>query len=771
MSCISHPLIRPESIESREYQLSIAMKALDANTMVILPTGLGKTAVALLVAASRLYNERGRVLMLAPTKPLVEQHLRFFEKFLIAKNPVDPAASPFALFTGEAPPGERTADWERAQAIFATPQVVKNDLIAGRYTLKDVTLMIVDECHRAVGNYAYVFIARRYMETAGDPLILAMTASPGGDREKVREVCANLSITSVETRVESDGDVRPYVHEREIQFVPVDLPKELSGALLTLNRLVEGRLAQLQKLHFQVPKPGKLSIRALSELNTQIQRRIQGRDRTAYQAASLYAEIMKLRHAISLAETQGSEALRHYLEKLAHEGAAPGGSNASQRLGADAAFRNLVAETSLWTGELHRKLELVGRLVQAQLAAHPESRIIVFATYRDTVQLLVNNLVSLGIHAERFVGQAAKDAERGLTQKKQIEALQRFRRGEFRVLVATSVGEEGLDVPSTDMVIFYEAVPSEIRSIQRKGRTGRSGAGKIVVLVTKGTSDEAYRYVSQTRERAMLTGMRTMQKLSGAGSLKTQPENQPREEGGPTPTPATGSESRLKGQTAIDAFIPERQAGPEITADDREASSRVVEHLSELGARLQLRRLDRGDYLVGDRILVERKTARDFADTLVERDLFGQVRDLASGSSRPVLIIEGGDIYTARDLNPAAIRGALAAIAVDLGVAIFFTRDELGTAQMILTLARREEGDRGERKVHPYKSYRSLKEQQEYVIASLPSVGLRSARLLLSHFGSVRAVLDADEEALRAVKGIGEKTARQILEIAGKPYR
>jgi len=657
------------------------------------------------------------------------------------------------MFTGETPPGDRKAGWAGSRACFATPQAVKNDLLAGRYTLHDVSLLVVDECHRAVGAYAYVFIARRYMETAKDPLILAMTASPGGDREKVQEVCVDLSIAHVETRVESDEDVRPYVHEREIQFVPVDLPKELSEALLTLNRLVEARLAQLQKLHFTVPKPQKLSIRALSDLNVQIQRRIQGGDRSAYQAASIYAEIMKLRHAISLAETQGSEALRHYLEKLAQEGVAPGGSKASQRLGADPAFRKLIADASLWKGELHQKLELVGKLVQAQLAEHPDSRIIVFATYRDTVQNLVNHLTSLGIQAERFVGQATKDAEKGLTQKKQIEALQRFRRGEFRVLIATSVGEEGLDVPSTDMVIFYEAVPSEIRSIQRKGRTGRSGAGKIVVFVTKGTSDEAYRYVSQTRERAMVAGMRNLQ-----GRPPTQPPSEPAPQVSPKPA----------GQTAIDAFIAE---GPEIAADDRETSSRVVEHLSELGARLQVRRLEQGDYLVGDRVLVERKTARDFVDTLVERDLFGQVRDLASGSSRPVLIIEGGDIYTARDVNPAAIRGALAAIAVDLGVAIFFTKDELETAQMILTLARREEGDRGERKVHPYKSYRSMKEQQEYIIAAFPSVGLRNARLLLSHFGSVKAVLDADEEALKAVKGIGEKTARQILAISRQPYR
>ncbi len=119
-------------------------------------------------------------------------------------------------------------------------------------------------------------------------------------------------------------------------------------------------------------------------------------------------------------------------------------------------------------------------------------------------------LVKNGIACERFVGQATKDTEKGLSQKKQIAALTRFREGEFKVLIATSVGEEGLDVPSTDMVIFYEAVPSEIRSIQRKGRTGRSRAGRVVVLVTKGTSDEVFRHVSQAKETRMHKSMKVM---------------------------------------------------------------------------------------------------------------------------------------------------------------------------------------------------------------------------------------------------------------------
>ena len=167
--------------------------------MVVLPTGLGKTAIALIVAASRIYNKGGRVLVLAPTKPLVEQHLRFFERFLLLPDGTKGDPAPFVMFTGETPPEERKAGWAASRACFATPQAVKNDLLAGRYTLSDVSLLVVDECHRAVGNYAYVFIARRYMETARDPLILAMTASPGGDSEKVQEVCVNLSIAHVET--------------------------------------------------------------------------------------------------------------------------------------------------------------------------------------------------------------------------------------------------------------------------------------------------------------------------------------------------------------------------------------------------------------------------------------------------------------------------------------------------------------------------------------------------------------------------------------------
>ena len=321
------------------------------------------------------------------------------------------------------------------------------------------------------------------------------------------------------------------------------------------------------------------------------------------------------------------------------------------------------------------------------------------------------------------------------------------------MLVATSVGEEGLDVPSTDMVIFYEAVPSEIRSIQRKGRTGRSGSGRIVVLVTKGTSDETYRWVSQARERAMIHGIRALGSRMDARTGEDQTE--------------LGKEVPL--QKKIEEFMPK---GPAIVVDDRETSSKVVEHLHTLGSSLSVKRLPYGDYQIGDRIVVERKTTRDFVDTLIERDLFGQLRGLSGHALRPVLIIEGGDLYIERDVNPNALRGALVAIAVDLGITPFFTRDPEETAQMLMVLARREE-ESGERigRLPFRKAYQSVQEEQERIIGSFPEIGLKNARLLLGHFRTIQAVANATSEELAAVRGIGEKKAKRIADLVRKEYR
>ncbi|HJK44197.1 MAG TPA: helicase-related protein, partial [Methanocorpusculum sp.] len=518
-----------------------------------------------------------------------------------------------------------------------------------------------------------------------------------------------------------------------------------------------------------VPRRDALSMKALNGIMAQIQSRMQQRDRSAYTAVSVHAELMKLKHGVTMAESQGTTALKAYLTRLESEGASGAGSKASKRLCSDERFKRLLALADTWKKELHPKADEVVRIVRDQLVEDPESRIIVFATYRDGVSMLVSHLADAGIPAIRFVGQASRDAEKGLSQKEQIDAIRRFREGEYHVLVATSVGEEGLDIPSTDLVVFYEAVPSEVRSIQRKGRTGRNSAGKIIVLITKGTTDETFRWVSNTREKQMQKGVKAMR--SGGVPTASSPSQA-------SPSPAAAGQLTLADAAIRAAAVARGEADedrPAVVVDNREMSSKVAEHLSNFGAKITLAALPVGDYAIGDRVLVERKTAQDFVDTLVDRDLFGQIRGLAESASRPVLIIEGGsiaDLYELRNIHPNAIRNTLASIAVDYDVSILFTRDAEETAGMLYAFARRELGEaKSERSFHRHKSARSGREELEYILTAVPEVGPKAAREILSAFGTLRAVFSASEEELMRIKGVGEKTAGGIVETAMRQYR
>ncbi len=740
MSYISRKNIPENTLEERAYQTNIAKHALSGNTLVVLPTGMGKTAVALLVAAERI--SAGKILMLAPTKPLVEQHLRYFSKNLV----IDP--DEIIMFTGTTTPAKRINLWKKARFCISTPEVIKNDLIAERYDLKDVSLLIVDECHRTVGNYAYVFIAERYNAEAVDPLLLGMTASPGSGPEQVAEICQHLSISVVESRTESDPDVRPYVHEREIKYRTVDLPEDLWLAVSVLNTMIDDRLTNLAALNYRVPKREALSMKALNALMAQIQTRMQSKDPSAYAAVSIHAELMKLRHGITLAESQGTTAFKAYLLRLEAEGAGGAGSKAAKRIYEDARFKRLLALCQNWTKELHPKADEVVRVIQEQLITAPDSRVIVFATYRDGVSMLVDHLAEAGIPAKRFVGQASRDAEKGLSQKEQIEAIRQFREGEYTVLVATSVGEEGLDIPSTDLVIFYEAVPSEIRSIQRKGRTGRNATGKIIVLVTRGTTDETYLWVSNTREKQMQKGVKAMR----TGNVPVPLSAKMPPAGEAAYAPAEGQLTLA--DAVIQAVSNENDERPAVTVDNRETHSRVAEHLSNLGVKITLAQLPVGDYTVGDRILIERKTIQDFVDTLVDRDLFGQMKDLAESSIRPILIIEGGSI------------------AADFDVSILFTKDENETVEMIHAFAKREAGQPGSpRGLHKSKTGRSGKAAVEYILTAFPEIGPKAARDLLREFGSLRSIMAASKEELLKVKGVGEKTANAVLQTPDIEWR
>lgn len=484
----AHPRLAPGKVARRAYQEAIAAECLARNTLVILPTGLGKTVVALLVLAERL-RDGGRAVVLAPTKPLVEQHARFLSQHLVGLEA--------RTLTGEVGAEERAEAWSAEGIVCATPEVLANDLARGRAALRGVGLLVLDEAHRAVGDYAYVGIARAYAEAEPGGRVLALTASPGAGPERVAEVIANLGIEGIEIRSERDPDVAPYVQPVRLEYAEVPMPPALERVTRLLRGALRDSVGELQRAGL-LP-PGEPPTRALLEAQRRLRARADGGEPGAvFQALSALARALKLNHAVELGETQGLGALRAYVERLKEDP-----SRAARALLRDARVREALGLLAEARAE-HPKLRRVALLLQEQLRAGPGARAIVFAHYRDTADVLLEELSRVeGLRPVRFVGQATKGEDKGLTQREQRRILEGFRAGEHNVLVATSVAEEGLDVPSTDLVVFYEPVPSEIRSIQRRGRTGRHRPGRVVVLVTKGTRDVATYWVARRKERAM----------------------------------------------------------------------------------------------------------------------------------------------------------------------------------------------------------------------------------------------------------------------------
>ena len=496
----------PSGIELREYQSTIAKSALLSNTLVVLPTGLGKTIVALLVAAERLSRfPGGKVVVLAPTKPLVLQHARFFKEHL-AGDDISPAT-----LTGESPPDLRRVDFRESRLVFATPEVIRNDVLERRYTLTNVCLLVFDEAHRCVKEYAYSEVAEAYKRESSSPLILGLTASPSARRDKVFEICDKLAIENIEARTETDEDVSGYVKAVVLSWERIALPVSYKELSQILHSVLDEKIGKLRAMRL-LPRDITVTKRMLLELGETLHRRLATR-RAGYLfgAILLQSQAISLQHAIELVETQGISGLRKYLSRLGES------KNRSTRaLAKNPCIIDVLQRCESLADEEHPKQARLRELVREQLEANSQSKLIIFTQFRDTVETIVDNLNHVeSVSAIRFVGQATRTVEdAGLTQAQQLQILEDFRSGHHNVLVTTSIGEEGLHVPDVDHVIFYEAVPSEIRSIQRRGRTGRTSVGKVTVLMAEDTVDEAYYYSSRRKEERMRSLLETVKRRS-----------------------------------------------------------------------------------------------------------------------------------------------------------------------------------------------------------------------------------------------------------------
>ena len=500
----------------RDYQYSIVAKGLYHNLLVALPTGLGKTFIAATVMLNWFrWTIDTQIVFVAPTKPLVSQQVKAC--FEIAGIP----RSATSMLTGNTPPGLRAEEWNNKRVFFMTPQTIINDLKTGICDPKRLVLLVVDEAHRATGNYAYVEVVRFVRRFNSSFRVLALTATPGSSIETVQEVIDGLGISRVEIRTEESIDIRQYVHPRKIETILFDNSEEMvwvmdlfSKALQPVVNILNGKNAYWSKDPMSLTPFGcnQARVRWMSDVGKSASF---GEKNVVNTVFSLLAT---LSHGSDLLKFHGIGPFYHKVLAWRQEIHAGGkkGSKYARQIDESEPFQTMMSRVETWINNKdfigHPKLDYLQSIVmnhfldagEGRGASDPSgTRIMVFAHYRDSAEeiarILKRNEPMIRPHV--FVGQANSKGSEGMDQKKQLEIIQSFKSGVYNTLVATSIGEEGLDIGEVDLIICYDASASPIRMLQRMGRTGRKRAGNIVVTLMKGKEENNFTKAKDNYEK------------------------------------------------------------------------------------------------------------------------------------------------------------------------------------------------------------------------------------------------------------------------------
>ena len=486
-----------EGLEPREYQINIFREIWLKNSIVVLPTGLGKTVIAAMAASRTLREGRGKVMFLAPTKPLVDQHFSNMKKLLNLSD------KEICILTGDTDAASREDLWIQSSFVVCTPQIAWNDLKKEIYSVEKFGLIIFDEVHRAVGNYQYVEVAQKFLEVR-NRMILGLTASPGSSMDKLTEITKSLGIEKVKIKTEDDPDVRKYINDIRINITRIRQPDEVREIYAVLKQIYSEIIEKLKKSG--ILQNTGISRKNLIEASREVSERARNGENKLFSIIPYITAAIRVDYAMEYLESQGYTIFYNYFNDLIHSG-----DKSIMRTVAIIekshnfnVLMRLIETTDISKVE-NPKCSIALRICEETIQKNKDSRIIIFTHYRKTSEIVTAYFTehSSVIKPVRFVGQATHDSDIGLTRSEQHRIIEQFRDGTYNVLVATSVAEEGLDIPATDLVIFYEPVPSDIRTIQRRGRTGRSHAGEVHILTYEGSRDIGYLFSARRKENQM----------------------------------------------------------------------------------------------------------------------------------------------------------------------------------------------------------------------------------------------------------------------------
>nr|XP_057947444.1 Fanconi anemia group M protein [Doryrhamphus excisus]XP_057947446.1 Fanconi anemia group M protein [Doryrhamphus excisus] len=517
--------IYPTNYPIREYQLKISEAALFQNTLVCLPTGLGKTFIASVV----MYNfyrwyPSGKIVFMAPTKPLVAQQIEACYKVMGIPQ------AHMAELTGSTAANKRQEVWRSKRVFFLTPQVMMNDLSRDTCPARQVKCVVIDEAHKALGNHAYCQVIRQLSSQTLQVRILALSATPGGDTKSVQSVISNLLISHIELRSEESPDIQAHSHQRSVEKMVVPLGEALAAHQARYLQVLEKFMSRLVCNRAMGHKDLKSLTKYQLILARDQFRKNPPPNIKSPQLGMLegdFALCISLYHGYELLMQMGLRSLFYYTQGIMDGSREM--SRVKNELQRTPVFMDLYSEMEAKFVKLpgpdepfiygHPKLEKLEEVVLQHFrilaqatsdntgpsAQQVSTRVMIFSSFRDSVQeiaAMLNRHAPL-IRVMTFMGQAsAGKGVRGFTQKEQLEVVNRFRQGGFNTLVSTCVGEEGLDIGEVDLIVCFDAQKNPIRLVQRMGRTGRKRQGRIVVILAEGREERTYNQ-SQSNKRSL----------------------------------------------------------------------------------------------------------------------------------------------------------------------------------------------------------------------------------------------------------------------------
>ncbi|KAJ5143365.1 uncharacterized protein N7515_002152 [Penicillium bovifimosum] len=505
----------------RDYQFNITQAGLFHNLLVALPTGLGKTFIAATIMLNWFrWTKDSQIIFVAPTKPLVSQQVSACLD--IAGIP----RSQSTMLTGGAIPGIRAEEWKSKRVFFMTPQTLINDLKGGIADPKRIVLLVVDEAHRATGAYAYVEVVKFLRRFNNSFRVLALTATPGSTVESVQEVIDGLDIARVEIRTENSIDIRDYVHARNIEIETFENSDEMIFCMDLMSAALQPLLDQLNTLNaYWGRDPMGLTAYGLTKAKQQWKQSAAGRNANfglKGKVNAIFAVLASLAHAIDLLKYHGIVPFyRHVVHfKSGAEGSKGGGGKYQKQVVQDENFKKLISHIEPWSKNPefigHPKLEYLKSVILNHFldrgegqelpdggASQPATRVMIFVHFRDSAEEVTRVLKRYGpmIRPHVFVGQSSAKGSEGMDQKTQLKIIQDFKKGTYNTIVATSIGEEGLDIGEVDLIVCYDSSASPIRMLQRMGRTGRKRAGNITLLLMKGKEEDSYTKAKDNYEK------------------------------------------------------------------------------------------------------------------------------------------------------------------------------------------------------------------------------------------------------------------------------